>query len=229
MSSINSRTAGHSALRPEAGFLISLRTAGRMASTAVLAGGLLLCGFVPVSADAAERSAKQQPTGRTPAVAARPVTLLERDWQGVQQLIASQQGKVVVVDIWTTTCPICRAEFPDFTALQKRFGSEAVCCLSVNCDYDGVPDKPPAFYQPQVREFLGTHAPIETHVMLTESFLSFLKRIDLRSTPAVLVYDREGQLVRRFDNDESRSEDDDFTMEQVSRLVAQQVKKLPRP
>ena len=177
--------------------------------------------FACSPAIAAERvsAPRGEATARPPVVAPRPVTVQFMSWPALERAVQSRAGKVVVVDIWTTTCPVCRAEFPNFTALERHYGRDRVRCISVNCDYDGVPGKPPAWYLPRVTGFLGRQETIDTHVMLTESFIDFLKRIDLRSTPAVLVFDRQGQLARRFDNDNSRSAEEDFSANDVHRFV----------
>jgi thiol-disulfide isomerase/thioredoxin len=171
-----------------------------------------LVGVAPVLASAEEHAAsvaKPQPR----------VTLLESDWAGVQTLVASHVGKIVVVDIWTTTCPACVAELPKFAALQQRFGPEKLVCISVNCDYDGVPDKPPAFYRPRVVEMLEKNAAVFPNVMLTTSLIKFLDEVALASTPAVYVYNAKGKLERRFDNDDAVREEDEFRMADVERLV----------
>jgi len=153
----------------------------------------------------------------------KTVRLVEMDWKGVQKLVASHKGKVVVVDIWTTTCPVCLTKFPKFVALQKTFGEKAAC-VSLNCDYDGIPDKPPKYYRDNVLKFLRKQNATFDNVLLTMPFLAFLNKIKLESTPAVLVYDRSGKLVKRFDNDKAVKEADEFTMKQVTALVGKLVR-----
>jgi thiol-disulfide isomerase/thioredoxin len=176
----------------------------------VLGGALV--GFAPAFSPAGEDAASA-------AKRQARVTLLETDWAGVQTLVASHVGKVVVVDIWTTTCPACVAELPKFVALQNRFGPEQVACISVNCDYDGVPDKPPAFYRPRVLEMLQKNEAVFPNAMLTTSLIKFLDEAALASTPAVYVYNAKGKLERRFDNDDAVREEDEFHMADVERLV----------
>lgn len=149
-----------------------------------------------------------------------PVPELQvRDWKQTQKLIAAHKGKVVLVDIWTTTCPACVEKFPEFVKLQERFGAERLACVSVNCDYDGVPGKPPQHYQPKVQEFLQEQQAEFDHVLLSVPFVDFLDEIELASTPAYLLFDSEGKLVRRFDNDDADDESEEFTMAQVVQAV----------
>jgi thiol-disulfide isomerase/thioredoxin len=160
------------------------------------------------------------------AEAPRPakVQIVETNWKGIQKLVATHKGKVVVVDIWTTTCLGCTKKFPDFVALRKQFKGK-VALISVNCDYDGIPDKPPKFYRADVLKFLQKQNATFDNVMLNVPFLGFLNARKLESTPAVYVYDKTGKLARRFDNDKAEKETDEFTMQQVRELVSKLVKR----
>lgn len=141
------------------------------------------------------------------------------DWEESQKLIAGHEGKVVLVDIWTTTCGQCVESFPEFVALHERFKDKEFTCVSVNCDYDGVQDKPPEFYRPQVTEFLQQQDARFDHILLSVPFIDFLDEIKLDSTPAYLLYDAEGRLVRRFDNDAAKTAEDEFSLEDVAEAV----------
>jgi thiol-disulfide isomerase/thioredoxin len=141
------------------------------------------------------------------------------DWERTQHLIAQHKGQVVLVDIWTTTCPACVEKFPEFVALQQQHGAAGLACISVNCDYDGVPDKPPGHYRPKVEKFLQEQQAEFDHVLLSVPFADFLEQIELGTTPAYLLYDADGRLVRRFDNDEALKEEDEFTMAEIAAAV----------
>lgn len=148
------------------------------------------------------------------------ISLTVTGWNGVQKKVAAHRGKVVLVDIWTTTCPTCVERLPAFVALQRRYGADRVRCVTVNCDYDGIPDMPPAHYRERVMTALRkSQAKPVDNLMLDISFLDFLELIDLSSTPAVLVYDQRGKLLRRFDNDDAESEEEEFTDQHVIGLV----------
>lgn len=45
-----------------------------------------------------------------------------------------QPGKVVVLDIWATWCPPCRAEIPFLVNMQKKYGSKGVTIVGVAVD-----------------------------------------------------------------------------------------------
>ena len=141
-------------------------------------------------------------------------------WDETRELIQSEyQGRVVVVNLWTNTCPACLKGFPEFAGLQDRFDRDEFASVSLNCDYDGIPGKPPGYYRPRVVEFLKRQRTGIDHVMLSDPLLDFMEEVTLNSTPALFVFDRDGELVQRFDNDQADTADDEFTFEQIEATV----------
>jgi thiol-disulfide isomerase/thioredoxin len=194
-----------------------VRSATRLA--ALLAA---LCPHPRLTADdaAATRSA---PTNDVPAV-----RILS--WAQTGEFIRKQHaGKVVLVDVWTRTCASCVEGFPDFASLQERFGRDRFACVSVNCDYDGIEGKPPDVYREGVEKFLREQDARFDHVLLNVSLLDFLDEIKLNSTPALLLYDPSGKLVRRFDNDDAATEEEQFDMSDVAAAVEKSLKPTPAP
>ena len=49
-------------------------------------------------------------------------------------------------------------------------------------------------------------------------------KMELASIPAVFVYGRDGKLVKRFDNEQAKTEEDNFTYEDVNKLVEELLK-----
>jgi thiol-disulfide isomerase/thioredoxin len=177
---------------------------------------LLAALFALIAVTTAE-AAKPTPSKKT----AKPAVKLEvRSWKGLEKLVAAHKGKVVVVDIWTTTCGTCVEEFPKFAALRKQFPADKISLISVNCDYDGIKDKPPEFYRADVMKFLRKQNATFENVMLNIAFIDFLDQVDLSSTPAVLVYRPNGKLAKRFDNDKAEKNEDEFTIEDVKGQIA---------
>jgi thiol-disulfide isomerase/thioredoxin len=149
-------------------------------------------------------------------------------WAQTEEFIQkSHAGKVVLVDVWTRTCPACVEDFPDFVRLQERFGRDRFTCVSVNCDYDGIEGKPPEFYRDGVEKLLREQGARFDHVLLNVSLLDFLDEIKLNSTPALLLYDPSGKLVRRFDNDDAATEKEQFDMSDVAAAVEKLLKSTP--
>ncbi|HYM11627.1 MAG TPA: TlpA disulfide reductase family protein, partial [Bryobacterales bacterium] len=54
-------------------------------------------------------------------LAAAPLDLKPIDQPGYRSVLASQRGKVVLVDFWATWCGPCREEMPAIAALQKKW------------------------------------------------------------------------------------------------------------
>jgi thiol-disulfide isomerase/thioredoxin len=116
------------------------------------------------------------------------------DWAAVQKLVAAHQGQVVVVDVWSTSCQPCMAEFPQLVKLHRELGP-SVACISVSADYDGIPSKPPESYRGRVLEFLTQQRATFENVLCSDYVYDVL---GIGSIPAVYVYDRSGQQVKVF-------------------------------
>jgi len=157
----------------------------------------------PAETVPAEPPAQTEPElGNSSATLTTPDPLMPRlvDWGGVEAEVAKHAGKVVVLDIWSTSCEPCMREFPKLVALQAAYPDEVVC-VSYSVDYAGIRNKPPEFYQERVVSFLTEQKAnkvvnLMANVPADELFLA----IDLDSIPAVCVFDRAGQLKQRFDN-----------------------------
>lgn len=146
------------------------------------------------SEPAPEGGATSPAPATTDAAPAGEVTLQVSNWAGVQQLVAAHQGKVVVVDVWSTSCPPCMAEFPQLVKLQHELG-EFVACISVSADYDGIPSKPPETYREQVLAFLTKQQATFENVLCSEYVYDVL---GIGSIPAVYIYDQKGRQVKVF-------------------------------
>lgn len=53
---------------------------------------------------------------------------------------ADYEGKVLVVDIWGTWCPPCRAEVPHFIELQKELGDQGLQIVGINYENGDTPE-----------------------------------------------------------------------------------------
>ena len=134
------------------------------------------------------------------ATHAKPLELRDMNWEQVQAFVAEHKGKVVVVDVWSTSCEPCLQEFPHLVAMQQRHGDDLVC-VSFDCDYIGAKNKPVDYYRERVVKAL-TELKAETIVNLMSNVAAdeLFQLMDLDSIPAVYVFDHAGQLSKRFDN-----------------------------
>lgn len=158
------------------------------------------------------------PAGCQPASSPPKVGLVTMDHAGIEQLIDSHRGKIVVVDAWSTSCPPCIKEFPNLVALDRRYGPDRVACVSLNLDYDGVGE--PADVRPKVLEFLRKQKATFDNVLCRLEAQQQLQALGVYSLPAVFVYDRSGQLVKKFDT----SSGEEFTYADVEQCVASLLK-----
>ncbi len=140
------------------------------------------------------------------------VTLEIKSWDQTQEYVAAQQGKVVVLDLWSTWCGPCKREFPNLVELHQAHPGQ-VACVSFAMDYEGLPDEPVESFRENVLKFLDEQQATLTNILSSDPSDEVFRQLELGSIPAVLVYGRDGQLARRFDNDENLYGAEGFTYE----------------
>lgn len=146
---------------------------------------------------------------------AKGVTVEIKDFDGIQELIASKRGKVVVMDCWSTFCEPCVKEFPGLVKLHEKYGDK-VACISLSFNYAGGKNETPEEHQEAVLEFLRSqHATFE-NVLASVPDEELYQRLGFKSAavPAIFVYDREGSIVRQFESAEAK-------YSEVEKLVAE--------
>jgi len=111
----------------------------------------------------------------------------------LQEIVASLAGKVVVIDIWSTSCAPCMLQFPHLVEL-SRSGKEPLACISFNVDYIGLKSKSPEVYLPKVAEFLHKQQATFTNLLSATSDENVLTHFKLESIPAILIYGPDGTL-----------------------------------
>ncbi len=191
----------------------------RFCFTVLLAGLLtsLGCG-VSSPLPPSPPSAGTVPAGPTPAEIAAATTAIEiapavtldiKNWDETLALVAQHKGKVVVLDLWSTSCEPCMVEFPHLVKLHKQQGGKFVC-MSASCDYAGIKSKPPETYHARVLEFLTKQDAAFANVLLNVESDVLFEKIELASIPAVYVFGTDGKIAKRFDNDNAKT-GEDFT------------------
>jgi len=100
------------------------------------------------------------------------------------------------------------AELPALVQLHQQY-PDSLVAITMNVEYDG--GDSPESLRPDVKKKLAE---------LNANFLALIssdpsdvlyEKLDLASIPAVLVYDRTGQLRQRFDNDAMEYGSEGFT------------------
>lgn len=141
-----------------------------------------------------------------PADAASPMVSLEiKNWDETLELVAQHKGKIVVLDLWSTACDPCLAEFPNLVELHKKHTRDKLVCMSASCDYAGIKSKPPESYRDAVLEFLTKQEATFQNVLLNVDSDTLFEKIELASIPAVYVFGADGKVAKRFDNDNAKT------------------------
>lgn len=64
----------------------------------------------------------------------RPIDLDLPELGGRRVSLASYRGKVVLLNLWSTTCPPCRVEIPWLAALHAELGPRGFAVVSISMD-----------------------------------------------------------------------------------------------
>lgn len=108
---------------------------------------------------------------------------------GERQQIGDLRGKVIVLDFWATYCPPCIEEIPHLKELQAKFGEKGFQVIGLHVGGDEDLPRVPAFVKK-----LDIDYPLARP---DDSLMSQLIGNDTR-IPQTLVFDRSGNLVKRF-------------------------------
>jgi thiol-disulfide isomerase/thioredoxin len=104
---------------------------------------LSLLAVVSCAASACDMGAgAASPGGANPMIGSpAPSFDLPAQSGGSRASLESAHGKVVLVDFWATWCGPCRASFPKYQALAKRYSNDVVVIgISEDDDADGIKD-----------------------------------------------------------------------------------------
>jgi len=181
--------------------------------------------FVGCSEDVAVESIV--PTDESSETQDEPnVTIEPGTWDDVLSIVEQNRGKVVVIDLWSTSCVPCIEELPRLAKLHESLADDVVC-VSFNVDYVGIASKPPEFYLDRILQVLERSNATYSNLLCTTEADMLFQALDLSSIPAVYVYGRDGMLAKRFDAslyDEESDDDEAFNYEDdVEPLVRQLV------
>ncbi|MDC0273176.1 MAG: TlpA disulfide reductase family protein [Planctomycetaceae bacterium] len=160
---------------------------------------------IPVNSERETDSAEKVEDSKT----VEAVKLTQATWDEIMAAAKSHAGKIVVLDIWSTSCPPCLREFPNLVDLSEKYPNQVVC-LSCSTDYVGISSKPPEYYEERVQKFLTQQKAMFDNYLCNEPADEVFVKIDLGSIPAVYVFGTNGELVERFDND-AQKYGDEFT------------------
>jgi len=133
--------------------------------------------------------------GRGPAESTAPpspgvVELKDVKYDGLVEAVKEQRGKVVVVDVWATFCPPCKANYPHLLNLQQEFGSQGLVCMSLSVDL--------AKAKPDALKFLQQHNSTIRNFWMDEKPDVWAERWGTNGPPVIFVFDRTGRRAGKF-------------------------------
>lgn len=110
----------------------------------------------------------------------------------------SLSGKVAVLHFWGTWCPPCRAEFPSFVELAKKFENEPdVVIVSVSCS--GGPEYNLPALKQETEKYLSQIAPnMPTYcdpAAMTRSQIALLLSGGTIGYPTTVLAGRDGKII----------------------------------
>ena len=121
-------------------------------------------------------------------------------WAEVEKYVADHKGKVVVLDLWSTSCQPCVRELPGLVKLHQEHPGDVVC-VTCSLDYYGAQDEPPESYKDQALKVLTAKGATFQNYLSSDKDELVYEKVGTNPVPIVLVYDRAGKLAKRFDKE----------------------------
>lgn len=116
------------------------------------------------------------------------------DEAGFRKLVASQKGKVLLVNFWATWCSPCRAEMPQLVKMEASLRAKGFSLVTVSADE---PEQ-----EADAAKFIAkVSAPGPSYIKRARNDEKFIDAIDPKwsgALPALFLYDRTGRKVRSF-------------------------------
>lgn len=143
------------------------------------------------SSDPRDTEAANVETPVTPAAdGMAPKGLSAKDIYGKDVNLSDFEGKVTIVDFWATTCPPCKAEFPDFVTLYNQYKDKGFNIIAVSVDRGG--DAP-------VKKFIESNNVKFPVVMATEPIVNAYNAFgQMQYIPTTFIIDSKGKVVERI-------------------------------
>jgi peroxiredoxin len=104
---------------------------------------------------------------------------------GGQQDLASQRGKIVVLNFWATWCPPCVSEMPSLERLYRTLSPEGLSVVTVSTDED----------QAELRRFVSQRG-LTLPVLLDPGGRVAAGEYRTTGYPETFLLDRRGRILR---------------------------------
>jgi thiol-disulfide isomerase/thioredoxin len=113
------------------------------------------------------------------------------DHRALQDIVGSQKGSVVLVNIWATWCAPCREEMPALVKVHREFRDKGFSLVLVSTDEV---DLLRTRVQPMLKEF-GVDFPSYIYTGDEEALIAAMHPEWRGALPTSFLYDRNGNLV----------------------------------
>jgi thiol-disulfide isomerase/thioredoxin len=149
--------------------------------------------------------------GRPPASPQTAIDVQTVRYSELARRIKDQHGRVVVVDFWADYCAPCKREFPKLVVLHQKYAAGGLAAISVSLD-----DVADVEAMERVRRFLAAQQASFANYMLNEKPEFWQAKLKIDGPPCVFIFNRRGELVRKFH--------DDVDYIEIERLVTEALK-----
>ncbi|HEV2196135.1 MAG TPA: TlpA disulfide reductase family protein [Candidatus Acidoferrum sp.] len=105
------------------------------------------------------------------------------DSKGTHIKLSNYQGRVVLLDFWSTWCTGCKKEIPWYMEFQDKYKKEGLSAIGVSLDDDG---------WKSVRPYLHEH---KINYPIVIGAWAMGDRFGFNSMPATLLIDRDGRIA----------------------------------
>lgn len=123
-----------------------------------------------------------------PYTSPRPIANVEfEDGEGRKRTLADFRGKVVLLNLWATWCPSCRAEMPTLDRLQARLGGTDLGIVALSIDRGG---------QAVVKSFYD-EIKVQRLAIYVDATAAAGSKLGIIGLPTTLFLDREGREIGR--------------------------------
>lgn len=149
------------------------------------------------------------------------ITLTLSDAEGFKEILAKQNGKVVLVDFWATWCVPCVKNFHHTVEWNQKYADKGLSVISVSMDESDEDTQKAVlkFLEKEDAEFTNVLATAADDQDPMETF-----DVDDGYLPHYRVYDRSGKLIKKFS---FADPDKQFTQEDIETAIQESLKQKP--
>lgn len=106
---------------------------------------------------------------------------------GTNLTLSDLKGKAVIIDVWDTWCPPCKAEIPHFIELYDEYKDKGLVIIGLAAGREGIP---------AVEKFIEDYSINYLNGMLNQEFMNSFGRIE--GIPTTFVLDKEGKIKQKY-------------------------------